>query len=84
MEDDTGGVFYYDAVADASTRQHPLDEMFRAVLASERTYSCALGGAGTSLCSAANSGADLGRALMRITVGGGEAGAYTPPLLSST
>ena len=46
-------------------RQHPLDEMFRAVLAAERSRPG--GGGGVSLCSLANNGADMGRALMRLT-----------------
>jgi hypothetical protein len=65
LEDEQGGVYYYDAVADASTRQHPLDEMFRAVLAAERARPGGAGG--TSLCSLANNGADMVRALMRLT-----------------
>ena len=65
LEDDSGEPYYYDAVADASTRQHPLDEMFRAVLAMERSR--VDGRAGASLCSRANCGSDMGRALMRLT-----------------
>lgn len=71
LEDDNGHVYYYDQENDESTREHPLDIIFKQVVGLERER---LGE--FSLVRAANIGMNEARCPMQLSSDGTRAGAY--------
>ncbi|KAK3261418.1 hypothetical protein CYMTET_29673 [Cymbomonas tetramitiformis] len=71
LEDENGHVYFYDQETDESTREHPLDIIFKQLVEVERER---LGE--FSLVRAANVGMDEARCPMQLTSDGTRAGAY--------